>query len=542
MKIKRILALLLMLAMVFALAACGEQSTGSNTGAAETGNDSAAEAGSDSAASEPTVVNIGCTGSVYLGDFDPTNYNSGEPAAVAQCYCFQELLYQDKDTKEWASNLLSDWSFDEQTLTLELTLMDGARFTLSGEEATGEDLFWSLERTSQAAPNLSRYAMFDFENSTFDDHSVSIKLDYATSGWTGLLAQAYLMNKSWVEDHGGESFDYYDYTLIDGTGPYLATDFIIDTYFQATLSEDWWGYEAGVPAEFYGTFDQINCYAYTDENTMMVDYENGVIDAALKLSNTQVERIQAQPELGVVGLVNSGAVCVMNFDIEDEYTSNKDLRAAICYAIDTAEIAEIGFGQLATPAQSSLSSVSPYSVGGLVYEYDLEKAQEYLDASGVNPADVELKMVVISGAVGADMGEAVQYMLSQIGLTVDLQVLDFSTVLQLWETEGSDNLHFDQDKVTNIGALFSEQYNRMLSTNSFYATATTDEQFNTLMTDAMGTTDEAELTDKVAEIQQFIYDNYFLLPLCEWSNAYVYNSDKIPEGQNAWLENAFNLT
>ena len=114
---------------------------------------------------------------------------------------------------------------------------------------------------------------------------------------------------------------------------------------------------------------------------------------------------------------------------------NQDVRHAINSAIDKESVVTVAYNGLATP---SISAV-PMNFEGATEEnadvYDVEKAKEYMDKSGVDPASIELA-IICSDDTKKRAGEVIQANLKEIGINATIESMDLATYLSV-STEGN---------------------------------------------------------------------------------------------------------
>jgi peptide/nickel transport system substrate-binding protein len=109
-----------------------------------------------------------------------------------------------------------------------------------------------------------------------------------------------------------------------------------------------------------------------------------------------------------------------------------NVREAVRYAIDVPGILEAAFENRHTQATAIIPPGMPLGhwEEAPVYERDVEKAKELLATAGVS--DLELTMTVPKEATGAKtIGEIVQANLADIGIDVELNIVESATLNEL---------------------------------------------------------------------------------------------------------------
>jgi ABC-type transport system substrate-binding protein len=547
---KRIIALLLAFALVFALVACGgssddtttdtgttatDESTQTTTEPAEKDANSAAVDGAqgtgstgeqvDEAEHVYTEVTVGSMGAKFVGHFDGTSGFSTDVSGAAMTLVYDRPFFTDPDTREWDSEILSDWSYDEDTLVATLQVKEGVTFARSGNQLLASDLLWSYKRNALSPLNAANWAKYtDLDNSWTSDDNMTLYLQFRVNfgAWQYQLSNCGILEEAWIADNGGEDdFDWFDPELANGTGPYIPTEFTIGVSTTYEKREDWWGSDAYTTAYCYA--DKINTLQYTDETTMMVDFENGNLDVVLSLSSTSMERVINDPSIGTAQSVSSNAVALLVMDYDengDPIFENENLRKAICYGTPTDDLSELAYGVLYNHAESVLPQSSQYCVTGYSYEYDPELAQSYLDDSGLS--DVTLNWVVNSGSTAATIAEAFNAYMAQIGITIDVEVYDILTCIATWETERSTDFIMVCNNNANSGGDPYVLMQYLSDAQSFYCSNRTGSEINDLINAGCYTSNVSERAEAYAALQEYLYNDYSVIPMCEWNVGLAY--------------------
>ena len=550
---KRILAMLLVLALVFALVACGGKDdpapdTQKDPGTATTTPDDKTPADEGKTDSTPegatglgdageaidkdehvyTEITIGSMGGKFVGHFDATAGYSTDTSCSSRTLVFDHTFEVDPETKEWYSNIFDEYSFDEETCIATMHVKQGVVFCRNQEQMLASDVLWCLQRNASSPRTAGLWKQnvdLDASYVSDDDETLYVQFLQPYGLWQYQLSQPGILDVSWIEAHGGaDAFDWFDVDLVNGSGPYYPIENTIGISTTYEKVEDWWGEDLCTTAYCYA--DKITCLQYSDETSMLVDYENGVLDLVLSLSATSFDRIVANPDtLGTAQSTSSNCVAVisMNHDTVEgnPLLDNEDLRKAICYGTPASELGALAYGSLYTPAESVVPSSIPYAESGLTYEYDPDLAKSHLDESGL--AGSTLTWVANSGTSAATISEAFQAYMSQLGLNIDVQIYDTLTCISLWETPQATDFQLGNNNNANTTGDAYELVRNFGAGTSFYCNNRNDEHFNDLLGQAIYTTDSSVRAQAFKEIQEWIYNDYSIMPLCEWNVALAYH-------------------
>jgi ABC-type transport system substrate-binding protein len=170
---------------------------------------------------------------------------------------------------------------------------------------------------------------------------------------------------------------------------------------------------------------------------------------------------------------------------------------------------------------SILPAASEYCVAGYTYEYDPDLAQSYMDESGLT--NVSLSWVTNSGSAGATMSEAFGAYLSQLGITLNIEVYDILTCLGIWETPYETDFQTVCDSNTNASCDPYQLVQYLGEGQSFYCANRVGTEINDLINAGAFNVEHDARAEAYAALQEYVYNDYSVIPLCEWSTGLGYN-------------------
>lgn len=525
---KKLLALFLAVAMVFAFAACGQSAPDTNDETAEpvvkdTAEETAAEDTEEAAQSAgpvTTELSFGAPGPIGT-------YLYGNNASTMDqliFLVFDPIIYTDPITNEFVSDVVDYEYVDDYTLAL--TVKEGVKFT-NGEALTGEDILFTVSSETdaeRASRNASMFTIFDFDKSYVSDDGMTAYLITDEIEATALSnLNVPVLCKSWVEENGWEGEAWYYEP--NGTGPYYVDENVTGVYSVVKMKDEvkdgtYWN------QDFSSDFETVKGTHYDDKSVMFIDVENGDIDMAFQIDSVDMNRIENE------GIENVSAVLLpyndvqnLVFDIDDGATQDENLRAAIAYGVNWADVALAAWEDYGKPATSVLASTmgEMYSnVGG--YEYDPELAQEYADKV---TGSKEVEILIFTDNLYVQECEVIRAYLEQIGITVKAEPTDMATFFAN-TTAGAGDIDFERYPNGNPA---SEPY---LALKAFERAGTSpnqnmgsDEVLADMLEEARHIIDRSERAEVYAEIQQYMKDHFYAVPIAEVYGAYVYNNEKI---------------
>ncbi|MBI4040865.1 MAG: ABC transporter substrate-binding protein [Deltaproteobacteria bacterium] len=159
---------------------------------------------------------------------------------------------------------------------------------------------------------------------------------------------------------------------------------------------------------------------------------------ALKLKKGELDLIQNDLSADfVMNLMKEGQVVItkspgityayLGLNLKDPVLKNLKVRQAIAYAIDRHTIIQHLLHDLATPANSILSSLNwSYEPKAEIYNHDLEKAKALLSKSGL-PLPIQLVYKTSTDAQAVNIARVISDQLKKVGILVEIQANEWGT-------------------------------------------------------------------------------------------------------------------
>lgn len=502
---KKTIALLLCLAMALSvLASCGSSGSGSNGG----------NKGGDKSGEDNKSVTIGYVGGHYA--CYPSSANSDD--FVQQGMVYDKLFEVDDTTGEYVSRVLSSYEWaDDQTLVM--TLKDGITFS-DGNPMTMEDVLFSIRNYIDQGETTDKYQYFqyiDFDKTTISDDKMTLNLVYQFPyGPAERTLNVSIMEKDFTEQH--DSADQIWYTGPVGSGPYKITDCVQDSYVTFTLRDDYWNKDYTYDAS------EITLRFYSDETAMYMDYQSGNLDALYGIGSTVASQIeQAGEEQGTVQYISNNDVSFVILNEENEYLSDPKVREAIAYALDMSYITDVAYGKLGKEAKSHFASTFDCYSEHEGYTTDVDKAKQLLSDAGYSEGQITLRWLSPDMAPQPQIGEAIQAQLQLIGINVTVESYDLPTALGMYLDGEGDIMMM----TVNGGNPTREPYQSLSAFASgapFSCMSIEDPTYNGYLETGLNSVDNDVRWAAYKEADQWLYDNYNALPICETLSAVAYNS------------------
>lgn len=411
-----LIALLMVLALV--AAACGgsdDGATDDTTVTTESGGDDTTETTTAAEASGGDLV-VGRTGDIDV--LDPHLATAFQSVRTLDLV-YESLLSLDPDLAVGPS-LAKEWSFSDDGLTLTMTLQDGVSFH-DGSAFDSEDVVASIERVlDEASAAVVRANLLSITDITAPDAG-TVVLTLANKD-ASILASLADVNAAIL------SSDAIAAGTVDrepnGTNAFVWSEWKQGTSVTLTANGSYW---ADGPY-----IDSIEFRVIPDESSVLSGLKAGEVD--LGVLTDPVIVIQANDPLVVYRTTALAYHALMLNGDRDPLTDQK-IRQAISCAIDRQEVidtAALGEGAVTGPITipAYLSDTDGLPCGG---QRDVEKAKSLLAEAGYADG-FALNTIVISGetSTATAEGESLQAQLAEVGITLELEVLETGTYVDRW--------------------------------------------------------------------------------------------------------------
>ncbi len=511
-KWNKLLALLLALVMALGLAACGNGADDNSTAPSDEGTNSGAPV-----SEEPQGTKTFVFGSdANANTFDPaTDLQTNSARALTNSVL--ETLWKVNNDGTVVDDLAAshEWTGD---LELTVVLNEGITFS-NGNPLTSDDVLYTLEHLRDSGRTASMVACVDFDKTTCpDDKTIVIAMSTYDAGFYDVMASTYIIDRETC------TAEDWNWGWLYGTGPYkLKGDGVNDrsgweesVQYTLVRNEDYWG-----EAPYY---DEIIIKFYSEESTRFAELQAGNLDAAYVTQATYVNNLSSGSVSGsvLVQKVSQGVTGIQLAAGPDSVGAFADInvRKAFAHGIKIEDMIN-GLGQGMYQVASSVLGADNWAyldVG--TYEYDPDAAKAALAEAGYS-VDNPLTVTVVaeSTAFYTSLMEAMQGDLAQIGINLDLSGMgDFATILPtLLSGTQEVGIGGPSNGAGNDPASLLQQMGP-LSDNVLMRAQ--DDTLADLFNQGAAERDQAKRTEIYHEYQQYMYDNYYFIPLYQDTKNY----------------------
>lgn len=426
---KKLLTLILCLAMVLSVfAGC------SSTPATEEGASSSGEAAQGEAADSEYKDTLVFAMNTDVQSMDPQIQNDTTSEQVVKMLYNTLLKFEDDGTV--VGDLAESWSVSEDKLTWTFNLKQGVKFH-NGKELTSADVKATFDRALNAEAGGLRTTeiikMFTAVEAP-DPYTVTITTDGPYGPMESLMCNMSLgiMDADYIEQYGldlGTSVEGEN-----GTGPFKVVSWERDQEIVVERFDD-----------YFGTPAKLQTVVYTvipEAASRVIALETGEVDVIDKPTDEDLARLEADTENFTVLRKPTISQRLFRFGCNDPIISNTKVRQAIVYAIDRQAIIDALFTGSAYPSTAPLAPVTfGYSNLGEI-EQDLELAKSLLAEAGY-PDGFDTKIVTTERYQnGIELAEIISQQLAEIGINAKIEVWEWSALSASWNGITADE--FDQ--------------------------------------------------------------------------------------------------
>ncbi|MEQ2923848.1 ABC transporter substrate-binding protein [Ruthenibacterium lactatiformans] len=363
---------------------------------------------------------------------------------------YATLIYRDyygaplEDCSMWVAKSVT--KVDD--LTYDIELYDYVTDN-QGNNINADDVIFSYEKSAELAQFTNARSNMESLTKT-GEYSLQMKITKNAPGVIEDLlsnAQLYIVDQEWYENATDEERRNNPavtgaYRLVDNEGGSTVTLEAVENYWQQDT--------ALRPIAAYQNVKTIVFKGITEGSMRLIALENGEVDVT-SINNSDLSRVYADgaPLEGYnVTLAggNYGFSAFLNMDSgKSVLADNVDLRRAVLYAMNSEDVmyatgadeyTGVVIHDIATQYQSGF--VDAWNDQDY-FNYDPEKAAEYLEAAGYKPGEVTLRMLSSSTTFTDSVRAVLIANLEEAGFKVDSLAVDQA----LFNTYKNDSTQWD---------------------------------------------------------------------------------------------------
>ena len=330
------------------------------------------------------------------------------------CNLFDNLLTRDTSGKI-VPQVATAWHYTDP-LTIVFDLRSDIAFQ-DGGKLTPDDVAFSVRRITTPdfkSPQLSQFDQITAAEMT-GPAQVTLRTKTPYPVLLSQLVKLSIVPKAYVEKVGDQKFNQEPM----GSGPYKLRSWQRGVQSILDASDAYW---RGKPP-----FRSVVFRAVPDGNTRIADARTGRADITGGLTPDDAAALKSERDLKVLSVATE-RVAYLFVNAQWGATKDKRVRQAIAMAIDRDTIIKALQQGYANPVDILLAPVDfGYVPDVKGWPFDLARARALVKEAGAEGATIQF---LTAPAYDRRLNEAVQQMLADVGLKVDIVSVDFPTYLK----------------------------------------------------------------------------------------------------------------
>lgn len=480
---------MLILAMVFALSACG---------------------GSEEAKTDAEHLTIMDSEWYGLDTYQLDSSSSGQSLVSSALFAW------DADNSQVVDNVCTDWTVSEDGKTITFNVPEGLVYS-TGETVEPEDVKASIEHGLKVSPYNEGYDNID--SIDVDGRQITLNLSGFSSDMEYYFCADFmcLIDKDELDSMSDDELmwgchPYGPYRLADDNG------YVSGSEVNLVRNDDYKCFNPLIKTHGAWSFKTIKCRFNVEDFTESEEIKNG--DAGMIFSTSKDQRLELEGNDDVT-LLNASYPCTNYVELNTTSGIFQDInvRKAFAYAINRDEFEEISEGGL-TPTYSliidTMQCFSPEAKEWFQsnYSYDPQKAIQLLEESGWTDTDGDgirdkdgekLSFTFLAWTDWTVIPEAMTNQLAEIGMEMQIEALDWNYI---HERTASD------DYDMSISSLaWAEPI--LIFNICYYDTNApgNDDTYREMVKECAAEVDPQKRVDKIYDIQMRMFENMNIIPL-----------------------------
>ena len=345
-------------------------------------------------------------------------HRTNDAASALPMFQIYDTLVKLSNEMTIEPGLATEWT-QVDDFTTEFKLRQGVKFH-NGEELKASDVKFTFERhinPETAAPAAFMLTTIS-EIKVIDDYTVHFitKEPCASLLYNLTHVDMGILSEKAVTEAGD---DYANQPV--GTGPFKFVSWKKNQEIRLVRNDE---YFKG-PAKVANLVIRI----IPEGATMIAELQTGGIDMALNIGSQFVPMFQ--PGTGLkLSQFNTFTIKYLSFDHRVAPFNDVRVRQAINYATNKDAIVKVAYSGAAEPLSGPLpKNINGFNENLVPYEYNVEKAKALLAEAGYADG-ITTTLYISDKEIDTKLATVLQAQLKDVGINVDIQVIEWGTYLQ----------------------------------------------------------------------------------------------------------------
>ena len=428
--------------------------------------------------------------------------------------------------------LAEAWQFSQDNRSLAFKLRKGVKFH-TGRDFTAEDFKFNIERVRKTEVNSQM--RFGAEKVTAmdipDPYTIVLTFAEPNPAVWDMMETLYITDK--------ENIDNKEFKQAVGTGPFKWVEWRPGDRVVFERNPNYW--QQGLP-----NVDRMELIVYKDISALTVNLEAGAIDIAEQPLDSDLLRLRDSGKFQAAISEFWSDFYYVGSVVNYPPLDNVKVRQAINYAIDReryAKTALVGLGEAqAIPWPKYSLAYDPDQAKA--YKYDLDKAKQLLQQSGVTKLEATLTTSAGTSVNWVTLAEMLQADLAKIGFKLIIETVETA----VWRDKLNNR---KETSMWNGQFGFSHMHPSTLCTLAFpwrvgaNGSNYVSDQYAALVTKASVTVDPVEAKKVYKDLTQLMLDDSFMMPvspqkrtwlLAPYVKGFGYGVGNYTQMEKCWLD------
>lgn len=539
---KKTLAMLLALAMIFSLAACGgkegsvtnsDKPSNSNSGTTDTGSNgqqgselvdannaaAALDLGDAVAAvamnTQRDVINVGIPADV--ANFSPWSF-SGAGANQALMSLYQPLLHHENG--EYYPAIAKSYEMAEDGTSCKFEIFDNI-VDSDGNPLTVDDVIFSFTECGKVRP---QYAALIPEIEKVDDYNCIFHFSHALElgDFDSFVRIFVVSEKAYNDSPDGMS------TTPVGTGPYKMTSYTSGYSMVYEKVENYWQDDLDIMCtRDLANVDTLNFYVISESAQRTMALQDHSIDICMTVSDEDLANFDGQNGYEIAKIESNETMTLFPNCDTSSPCSDLNLRLAICYAISNEAILQGVYNGNGVVCHE----LTPNYAGGYniewdseenYYNYDTAKAKEYLEKSSYK--NEELVIICDASETNKLAAQLVQQFLKQININTTIEAYEATVFEQYIQDASKWDIMVDQTQynIFYVEGIFGNYDNTRYASgggmNFVY-----DDELQSILHTCMDLSTYTE--ENINKLHEHIIENCYVMGMATGIDQFVVTED-----------------
>lgn len=448
-----------------------------------------------------SVLRIGVPFSLTPRYFDPTSTASNTYFSIL--YALHDALVRSNE-KAPAPSLAKAVKQNDGMTEFTYELKPDVKFH-NGDTLTAEDVKFSLERYTgvESQQFKSRIASIETPNA----NTVVVKLkeawpDYPTMTGTTASAFGWIVPKRYYERVGAEGF----LAAPVGAGPYKFEKADAGREFTFTRFDGYHGSKAKV--------ERMVLRAVSNASQALAQVNSGELDIAWGVLGELTLAAKKMPGVTVHEQLLTTIFFIKFFDAAKAGSpwSKREVREAVTLAIDRQALSDIDTNGASRPAASLVPPEMEFAWRAPVPKVDIARAKELLKQAGYPNGFDGGKISPM--APYFRLGEAIQSMLAEIGIKVEMQKMERAVFFEKYAAKSLDGLGVCFDGATGNASTRLARHVYSKGVWNYLAVPEIDKLFEAQVVEL----NVEKRKQLLIEMQQAVYEHVLDAPFFQFSH------------------------